>query len=413
MLGIHRLMSQGLTPTNLLGNAVATIVMAKWEGALDEKRMHRVLDGEADQVQTSILNAAPAARGDPGRAAMTIPRRQFLHLAAGRPPSASAAACGAAPSRKPIPAGAPPRRDRRQAGARGRRALPLRHPGGAAVVAGTALEKHFRVTLDSPQNNPPMELRIAAMDAQGIDVEAMSINEFWYGADRDLARRLIDLQNEELARSCKASNGRLTAFASVALQFPELAAEQLDYAMKTLGLAGGAIGPTVEGEELSSPRFDPFWAKCEELDALFFMHPQDSAVATGVDKRIRGKGYLDNTIGNPLETTIALSHLIFEGTFDRFPKLRFCAAHGGGYLASYADRSDAVCVTFPNRCKDVVLQKKPTEYLKQVYVDSLVFTPEALRHLVATVGAGQVMVGTDFGFPWEKIRSISCWRRPI
>lgn len=334
---------------------------------------------------------------------MEIPRRQFLNLAAG-----AAGVCLGCGARRGAFAQTNPGESRRRVEIDGK---PVRVVDvhchcviaeALPVVAGTALEKRFRGALNNPYNNPPVERRIAAMDAQGIDVEAMSINEFWYGAERGLAQRLIDVQNEKLAAMCKASNGRLVAFASVALQYPELAAEQLDYAMKTLGLVGGAIGPTVEGEELSSPRFDPFWAKCEELDALLFMHPQDSAVSTGVDKRVRGKGYLENTIGNPLETTIALSHLIFEGTFDRFPKLRICAAHGGGYLASYADRSDAVCVTFPERCKDVVLQKKPTEYLRQIYVDSIVFTPEAMRHLVATVGAGQVMIGTDFGFPWVK-----------
>jgi aminocarboxymuconate-semialdehyde decarboxylase len=332
----------------------------------------------------------------------SLPRRSFLQLAAGAAAAGFCPGCGA-------------RRAFAQAnpgGARGKVEVdgkPVRvvdvhcHcviPEAMAVVAGTPLEKHFQETLNSEFNNPRMETRIATMDALGIDVEAMSINEFWYGADRDLARRLIDVQNENLAKTCKASNGRLVGFASVALQFPELAAEQLETGMKQLGLVGGAIGPTVDGEELSSPRFDPFWAKCEELDALLFMHPQDSAVATGTEKRLRGKGYLFNTIGNPLETTIALSHLIFEGTLDRFPKLKLCAAHGGGYLASYADRSDAVCETFPARCKDVALKKKPTEYLKQLYVDSLVFTPEALRHLVATVGVGQVMIGTDYGFPW-------------
>jgi aminocarboxymuconate-semialdehyde decarboxylase len=334
---------------------------------------------------------------------MKIPRRQFLHLAAG-----VAGTCLACGSRRGAFAQTNPAGFRRRVEIDGK---PVRvvdvhcHcviPDALPVVAGTPLEKRFRATLDSPLNNPPMETRIATMDAEGIDVEAMSINEFWYGADQALAQKLIDVQNEKLAETCKASKGRLVAFASVALQFPELAAAQLDYAMKSLGLVGGAIGPTVEGEELSSSRFDPFWAKCEELDALLFMHPQDSAVSTGVDKRVRGKGYLENTIGNPLETTIALSHLIFEGTFDRFPKLRICAAHGGGYLASYADRSDAVCVTFPQRCKDVSLKKKPSEYLRQIYVDSIVFTPEALRHLVATVGAGQVMIGTDYGFPWVK-----------
>ena len=334
---------------------------------------------------------------------MNIPRRQFLHLAAG-----AAGICLGCGARRGAFAQADQGGPRRRVEIDGK---PVRVVDvhchcviaeALPVVAGTPLKKRFRSTLDNRYNNPPLEKRIAAMDAQGIDVEAMSINEFWYGAERALAQQLIDVQNEKLAAICKASNGRLVAFASVALQFPELAAQQLDYAMKTLGLVGGAIGPTVEGEELSSPRFDPFWAKCEELDALLFMHPQDSAVATGVDKRVRGKGYLENIIGNPLETTIALSHLIFEGTFDRFPNLRICAAHGGGYLASYADRSDAVCVTFPERCKDVALKKKPTEYLRQIYVDSIVFTPEALRHLVATVGAGQVMIGTDYGFPWVK-----------
>jgi len=91
--------------------------------------------------------------------------------------------------------------------------------------------------------------------------------------------------------------------------------------------------------------------------------------------------------------------LIFQGTFDRFPGLKICAAHGGGYLPSYADRSDHGCVTFPQQC-DKTLKKRPTEYLKQMYFDSLIFTGEALRHLVAVAGVSQVMLGTDFPYPW-------------
>ena len=109
---------------------------------------------------------------------------------------------------------------------------------------------------------------------------------------------------------------------------------------------------------------------------------------------------LDNVIGNPLETTIALSHLIFEGTLDRFPRLTILAAHGGGYLPSYAARSDHGCLTFPSRCTPIA--KKPTEYLKQLYFDSLVFTPEALRHLVAETGVSQVVLGTDYPYPWTR-----------
>src|SRR6266568_358486 len=201
--------------------------------------------------------------------------------------------------------------------------------------------------------------RIRAMDEQGIDVEALSINPYWYKAERDLARALVKIQNEKLAELCASQPDRFVAFATVALQYPDLAAEQLEEGVKKLGLRGGSIGARVNGG-------------------------------------------LTNVIGNPLETTIALSHLIFEGTLDRFPGLKICAAHGGGYLPSYAARSDAGCVTFPERCAKVSLKKRPTEYLRQLYYDSIVFTPEALRHLAAEVGSGQIIMGTDYPFPWTK-----------
>jgi aminocarboxymuconate-semialdehyde decarboxylase len=128
------------------------------------------------------------------------------------------------------------------------------------------------------------------------------------------------------------------------------------------------------------------------------IHPQGTAELERTG-RLGGSGLLTNTIGNPLETTIALSHLIFEGTLDRFPGLRICAAHGGGYLPSYAARSDAVQTTFPHRMTGT-LRKKPTEYLRQLYYDSIVFTTEALRHLAAETGPNQIIMGTDYPFPW-------------
>jgi aminocarboxymuconate-semialdehyde decarboxylase len=130
---------------------------------------------------------------------------------------------------------------------------------------------------------------------------------------------------------------------------------------------------------------------------LVFMHPQG---VPELDKRLAGNGRLGNAIGNPLETTIFLSHLIFDGTLDRYPGLKICGAHGGGYLPSYADRSDHVCSAGPG-CDAKPLKKHPTEYLrKEIFVDSLVFTPEALRHLVAQCGPSQIMIGTDYPFPW-------------
>jgi aminocarboxymuconate-semialdehyde decarboxylase len=249
-------------------------------------------------------------------------------------------------------------------------------------------------------SSTPLEERLRAMDEQGIDVEALSINPYWYTADRDVAHQLIELQNEQLAEICAAHPDRFVAFASVALQHPDLAVQQLEHGVRKYGLRGAGLGGSVNGRELSDPSFHPFWAKAEELGVLVFIHPQGTAELERTT-RLAGNGVLTNTIGNPLETTIALSHLIFEGALDAFPGLRICAAHGGGYLPSYAARSDAVCETFPNRLTRT-LKKKPTEYLRQLYYDSIVFTPEALRHLVAETGPGQILMGTDYPYPWTK-----------
>lgn len=261
----------------------------------------------------------------------------------------------------------------------------------AMALVGRALEAEALLMSNT-------ETRIRAMDEQGIDVEALSINPYWYTADRDVAQKLIQIQNETLAEICAAQPDRFVAFATVALQHPDLAVEQVEQGVKRYGLRGVSLGGSVEGTELSDPTFHPFWAKVEALGVLVFIHPQGTAELERTG-RLKGNGLLTNTIGNPLETTIALSHLIFEGTLDRFPGLKVCAAHGGGYLPSYAARSDAVQTTFPQRMTGT-LKKRPTEYLRQLYFDSIVFTPEALRHLVVETGPNQIIMGTDYPFPW-------------
>ena len=242
--------------------------------------------------------------------------------------------------------------------------------------------------------------RLSAMDEQGIDMEALSINPSWYRLERDLVTKVIQIQNEKLAELCASKPDRFVAYASLALQYPDLAVQQLEDGMKKYGLRGAAIGGSVAGEDFSDPKFHPVWAKAEELGALLFIHPQSTPELA---KRFKGNGWLSNTIGNPLDTTIALSHLIFEGTLDKFPRLKVCAAHGGGFLPSYAPRSNHSCFVSPAGCNpDIVLKKKPTDYLNQLYFDSLIFTPEALRHLVAQVGASQVVLGTDHPIPWQE-----------
>jgi len=255
-----------------------------------------------------------------------------------------------------------------------------------------------------PLSNAPaafieIEKRLAAMDEQAIDMEVLSINPFWYGRDRELAGAIVKIQNEKLAELCASRPDRFAAFASLTLQAPDLAVQELETAVKKQGLKGAAIGDIVNGVEFSDPKLHPVWAKAEELGVPLFIHPQGTPELA---KRFAGNGWLSNSIGNPLSTTIALSHLIFEGTFDRFPGLKVIAAHGGGYLPSYADRADHACLVGPRSCNpDIKLKKKPSEYLKQIWFDSLIFSPEAIRHLAAQVGSGQIMVGSDYPYPWQ------------
>jgi aminocarboxymuconate-semialdehyde decarboxylase len=270
-------------------------------------------------------------------------------------------------------------------------------PQVAGVVKGTDLERTVAGSLSGPL--VMSDERVRLMDEQAIDVEVLSINPYWYGADRPLATRLIAAQNEALAALCRPRAGaqvRFVPLATVALQHPELAVEQLEDAVKRLGMRGVSLGASAAGEELAALRFDPFWRRAEQLGTLVFIHPQG---VPQLAQRLAGNGFLTNVIGNPLETTIALSHLIFEGTLDRFPGLKICGAHGGGFLPSYNGRFDQGCVAFPANCKGT-LKRKPSEYLKQMYFDSMVFSGEGLRHLVAEYGADHIVLGTDYPFPW-------------
>ncbi len=235
--------------------------------------------------------------------------------------------------------------------------------------------------------------RLNFMDEHGVDVQAVSLFPAYnYWADRDLAARIAERQNQELAALCTAHPDRFVGLGSLSLQHPDLTVEQMNDGVKKYGFKGFVIGGSVNSDDLSASKFDPFWAKAEELGIILFMHPEGF---TEGQKRFSGNGNLGNVIGNPLETTVALSHLIFDGTLDRYPGVKIVAAHGGGYMASYLGRSNHCVEKNPSGCKP--LKKLPSEYFKeQIYCDSIVFTPEALKYLIAEVGIGHVVFGTDF-----------------
>jgi aminocarboxymuconate-semialdehyde decarboxylase len=263
----------------------------------------------------------------------------------------------------------------------------------APIIAGTPL-----ADADLGDNLLVGPRRIAEMDARGIDIAALSVNRYWwYEATLDQARQIVRINDEELAKWCDAHSDRFVALSSPALQFPELAAEQIDYAVRQLGHRGVSIGGHAQNEIPSTPKFDVFWAKVQELGVPVFMHP-NNAENLIIPGRLSGPGGLGNVVGNPLETTVFLSRLIFDGTLDRFPGVKVCGAHGGGYLPSYLGRTAVACGRNNSRCMNT---KAPGEYLKdQILADSMVFSEEGLRHLVAEMGVGQVVYGSDMPFDW-------------
>lgn len=269
------------------------------------------------------------------------------------------------------------------------------------ITSGTALEEHG----GGRANQIIGPARIEQMDRAGIDVQALSINGFWwYAADRELATRIVQAQNEGLAKIVATYPERFVALASVALQHPDLAAQQLEDGVKRLGLRGASIGCHANNEDLSLLKYDPFWAKAAQLGVPVFVHPggAENIVKEGA---LEGRGDLANIIGNPLETTYFLSRLIFDGTLDRHSGLRVVAAHGGGYLPSYLARTDVACDVRANaNCANT---KRPREYFRnQILVDTMVFTDAGLRHLAAEVGPGQIVYGTDIPFNWPNTLDV-------
>ena len=237
-----------------------------------------------------------------------------------------------------------------------------------------------------------VEQRLRDMDKMGVDVQAISCSpfQFMYSLDPEHGRKTSRAINDNLAAIVAKHPDRFVALANVPLQAPDLAAEELEYGMKRLGFRGVEIGTNVNGQEISRGR-DVFWAKAQELDAMVFMHPNGFTSGERLSDH-----YFTNIIGNPLDSTVAIAHLVFDGILERFPKLKIVSAHGGGYVSHYPARMDhAWGARVDTR---TVLKKKPRQSLAKLYFDTIVFDREQLRHLVNLWGADHVVVGTDYPY---------------
>lgn len=250
----------------------------------------------------------------------------------------------------------------------------------------TQMAPRIRAQLTDPAR------RLADMDAMGVDVQVVSPapNQYYYWADKALATRIVETQNQEIADLVQQHPGRIEGLGNIALQHPDLAVLQLRHAVTQLGLKGVEISSTVNGLELTDSSLAPFWAEAEQLGCIVFLHP----LGTSTYDRLN-RFYLTNVIGQPLETAIALSHLIFSGLLDRHPALKIVAAHGGGYLPAYFSRAEHAYKVRPEAAQ---MAHAPRDYLRRLWYDTVVYEPAMLRHLIEIVGASQLITGTDYPY---------------
>ncbi|MFY0611488.1 MAG: amidohydrolase [Hyphomicrobiaceae bacterium] len=249
-----------------------------------------------------------------------------------------------------------------------------------------------------------LEQRIKDMDRMGIDVMVMSPAppQFNYMAEAALGHEANQIVNDGLAAGVKQMPDRLVAIGTVPLQDTDLAVSELVRCMTELGMYGVELGANVAGEELSSERLDPFWAKAQELGATILIHP------TAFASNRFGNHYFTNIIGNPLDTTVAIHYLIFDGVMERFPDLKIVLSHGGAFASHYAARMDHAWGARPDCCQHIT--QPPTSYLKKFYFDNIVFEVDQLEFLGKKFGAEHIVLGTDYPFDmgeYDPIEHIS------
>src|SRR5579872_5184077 len=249
-----------------------------------------------------------------------------------------------------------------------------------------------------PRGGHDVERRLADMDATEVDVHVLSgAPQTWlYGADAAIGIAAAAIQNEGIARLVKQKPDRFVGIATLPMQAPEQAAAELRRAMTSLGLRGAMIGSNVGGKNLDDPSFAPLWATAAELDAFFMIHPGNVA---GID-RMRSY-YLNNLVGNPLDTTIAAACLIFGGVLDRHPKLNFIMSHGGGFIPYQGARWVHGWQVRPE--PKVHVKHSPAPYLDRFIYDTILHAKAPAEWLISTVGANRVLLGSDY--PYEDRKS--------
>jgi aminocarboxymuconate-semialdehyde decarboxylase len=266
-------------------------------------------------------------------------------------------------------------------------------PNPLAFMSPASMATNARLFATIGRQLNGIDERLEDMDRLGVDVQAISPSpgQYYYFAPDELGRDAARMVNDGIAAATAQHPDRLVGMGTVPLQNVEMAVQEMRRCVGELGLRGIEIGSNVAGRELADEAFRPFFAAAEELGVLLFLHPLGFTHGARLSEH-----YLDNIIGNPLESSIALSHLIFGGVLESHSRLKLCVAHGGGYLPAYWGRMDHA-FRARDDCRQFIT-RTPSSYLRQVWLDTLVFDRDQLDSLIRTHGADKLCLGTDYPF---------------
>ena len=239
-----------------------------------------------------------------------------------------------------------------------------------------------------------LDQRWEVMQQQGVDRQLLSVwpDIFGYGMSPKAGSRWHRLLNETLCETAQRQPERFGALASVPLQDPYNAAEELSHAVEQCGAIGGIIGANIEGRNLDDPPLDPFWAAAEALDVPLFLHPIQPLPTPRT-----GRYYLNTIAHYVYDTTVAIGCLIFSGVLGRFPRLQIILAHGGGFFPYQVGRFDQAYRNVQET--SAVAAQRPSAYLGGFFYDTIVHDPTALRFLIDLVGVERLLLGSDYPFP--------------
>jgi aminocarboxymuconate-semialdehyde decarboxylase len=272
-------------------------------------------------------------------------------------------------------------------------------PGKHDATAVFATELSRQVNMKQIQERGAkfnqVEVRLKDMDKMGIDVQVISPApiQYFYFTEPVLGAQISRDINESIAMVVDQRPDRFVGMGTIPLQDVDLAIQELEYAVNVLGLRGVQICTQVNGKNLTDPalKLEKFFAKAESMGIVLFLHPMGFSQGERFVEH-----YFNNVMGNPLETSLALGHLIFDGVLARYPKLKILASHGGGYIASYWARMDHAWKAREDA--RTVIRKKPSSYLEKIHFDTITHDAQILGNLVDRYGAQRILLGTDYPF---------------